>query len=61
MNDYIDSDGNRRKDAYKFGNYRGIDNYKVSTPRVVKMAKNHFNCSTADGIELENAGRSDTK
>ena len=28
--------------------------YKISTPNVVKAAKEHFNCATQDGMELEN-------
>ena len=28
--------------------------YKIATPNVVKAAKEHFNCPTQDGMELEN-------
>lgn len=34
----------------------GIPTNKIKTPRVVQWARNHFNCPTIDGVELENQG-----
>ena len=33
---------------------------KLITPRVVEKAREHFNCNTLDGVELENQGSSGT-
>ena len=30
--------------------------YLLATPKVIEAAKKHFNCSTLQGIELENQG-----
>ena len=33
---------------------------KMSTPKVVQTAREHFNCPTLNGVELENSGGSGT-
>lgn len=35
--------------------------FEVKTPKVLEMAKDHFNCSTMQGLELEQSGEPGSK
>ena len=37
-------------------NGRSVERYKMVTPKVVELARKHFNCDSIDGVYLENQG-----
>jgi proprotein convertase subtilisin/kexin type 5 len=41
--------------------FRGVENTKIVTPKVVATAKKYYNCPTVDGMELENEGGSGSR
>jgi len=54
FNDYISPGGGFYSEpVISFTNSKGATKWKVTTPRVIAYAREHYGCATLDGMELE--------